>query len=197
MGGPAAGSGGTDMTVATRPAQRVAQAPLSYRKNMKMLRGPQLAALRSAYRASMGIGDDRGWQHWAALRLLHEDRGDILDGVVVRLRQELADKTDGEQAGDGEADHDPAQADAGLPGGEHLDEREVGVQSTQAAIAAAWPRTAVGKTSPWSSQPVPPTPIANEAMKKSRPTMMMTSRSVPPRKARPRAAMSADTIMPV
>ena len=55
------------MTVATLPGQRVAQAPLSYRKNVKMLRGPQVATLRSAYRASMGIGDDRGWQHWAGI----------------------------------------------------------------------------------------------------------------------------------
>jgi len=55
------------MTVAALPAQRVAQAPLSYRKNVKMLRGPQVAALRSAYRASMSIGDDRGWQHWAGI----------------------------------------------------------------------------------------------------------------------------------
>jgi len=55
------------MTVATLPAQRVAEAPLSYRKNVKMLRGPQVAALRSAYRASMGVGDDRGWQYWAGI----------------------------------------------------------------------------------------------------------------------------------
>jgi tyrosinase len=55
------------MTVATLPAQRVAQAPLSYRKNVKVLRGPQLATLRSAYSASMGVGDDRGWQHWAGI----------------------------------------------------------------------------------------------------------------------------------
>jgi len=55
------------MTVATLPAQRVAQARLSYRKNVQMLRGPQEAALRSAYRASMGVGDDRGWQHWAGI----------------------------------------------------------------------------------------------------------------------------------
>ena len=55
------------MTVATLPAQRVAQAPLSYRKNVKVLRGPQLATLRSAYSASMGVGDDRGWQYWAGI----------------------------------------------------------------------------------------------------------------------------------
>jgi tyrosinase len=55
------------MTVATLAAQRVTQAPLSYRKNVVVLRGPQLAALRSAYSASMGVNDDRGWQHWAGL----------------------------------------------------------------------------------------------------------------------------------
>ena len=58
-------------------------------------------------------------------------------------------------------------------------------QSIIAAKAAAWPRTAVGNTSPCSVQPTPPTPTANEAMKKSRPIMMTTSRSVPDVKARP------------
>ena len=55
------------MTVTTLQAQPVAQAPLSYRKNVAMLRGPQLATLRSAYRASMQLSDDRGWQHWAGI----------------------------------------------------------------------------------------------------------------------------------
>ncbi len=55
------------MTVATLPAQRVAQAPLSYRKNISMLRAPQLAALRGAFSASMQVADDRGWQHWAGI----------------------------------------------------------------------------------------------------------------------------------
>ncbi|HEY5989377.1 MAG TPA: tyrosinase family protein [Streptosporangiaceae bacterium] len=55
------------MTVATLPAQRVAQAPISYRKNVAMLRGPQLAVLRRAFSASMQVGDDRGWQHWAGI----------------------------------------------------------------------------------------------------------------------------------
>jgi tyrosinase len=32
-----------------------------------MLRGPQLDTLRSAYRASMQLSDDRGWQHWAGI----------------------------------------------------------------------------------------------------------------------------------
>src|ERR1700689_5931479 len=47
--------------------------------------------------------------------------------------------------------------------------RKLASQSIIAQNAAAWPRTAVGNTSPCSVQPVPPTPIANEAMKKSRP----------------------------
>jgi tyrosinase len=55
------------MTVTTLQAQPVAQAPLSYRKNVAMLRGPQLATLRSAYQASMQLSDDRGWQHWAGI----------------------------------------------------------------------------------------------------------------------------------
>jgi tyrosinase len=55
------------MTVAALPAQRVTQAPLSYRKNVAVLRGPQLAVLRSAYSASMGVNDDRGWQYWAGI----------------------------------------------------------------------------------------------------------------------------------
>src|ERR1035441_7295418 len=41
---------------------------------------------------------------------------------------------------------------------------KLAIQSTLAPMAAARPRTAVGKTSPWISQPVPPTPIANEVM---------------------------------
>jgi tyrosinase len=49
------------------PAQRVTQAPLSYRKNVKLLRAPQLAALRAAYHASMQVSDDRGFQHWAGI----------------------------------------------------------------------------------------------------------------------------------
>jgi len=36
------------MTVTALPAQLVAKAPLSYRKNVAMLRGPQLAVLRRA-----------------------------------------------------------------------------------------------------------------------------------------------------
>ena len=55
------------MTVTTLQAQPVAQAPLSYRKNVAMLRGPQLTALRSAFRASMQLSDDRGWQYWAGI----------------------------------------------------------------------------------------------------------------------------------
>jgi tyrosinase len=55
------------MTVATLPAQRVTQAPLSYRKNVAVLTAAQLATLRSAYSASMRVNDDRGWQHWAGI----------------------------------------------------------------------------------------------------------------------------------
>jgi tyrosinase len=55
------------MTVATLPAQRVVQAPLSYRKNVAMLREPQLAVVRRAFSASMQVGDDRGWLHWAGI----------------------------------------------------------------------------------------------------------------------------------
>jgi tyrosinase len=55
------------MTVATLPAQRVTQAPLSYRKNVAVLTPAQLATLRSAFSASMQVSDDRGWQHWAGI----------------------------------------------------------------------------------------------------------------------------------
>ena len=47
------------------------------------------------------------------------------------------------------------------------------------------------------STPVPPTPTANEAMKKSRPIMMTTSRRVPEVATRPSAATRANTIIPV
>jgi hypothetical protein len=43
-GGQAAGPGGTDMTVATLPARRVAEAPLSCRENWEMLRRPRYPA---------------------------------------------------------------------------------------------------------------------------------------------------------
>src|SRR5215475_801883 len=62
----------------------------------------------------------------AALRLPLEDLDDLLDGAVLGLRQEPVDEGDGDQACAGEADHDPAQADARLPDREHFDEREVG-----------------------------------------------------------------------
>jgi tyrosinase len=58
---------GAQMTVATLSAQQLTQAPLSYRKNVAMLRVPQLEALQSAFTASMGVGDDRGWQYWAGI----------------------------------------------------------------------------------------------------------------------------------
>jgi tyrosinase len=55
------------MTVATLSARQLTQAPLSYRKNVAMLRDPQLATLRAAFTASIGVDDDRGWQYWAGL----------------------------------------------------------------------------------------------------------------------------------
>ena len=69
-------------------------------------------------------------------------------------------------------------------------------QSTQAQMAAARPRTAVGKASPWISQPVPPTPTANDVMKNENPTMTTTvfGRSV--RNATPAAASRMNTVMP-
>lgn len=58
---------GGRMTVSVMPARRQTQAPLSYRKNADLLRGPQLASLRRAYRASMNVNDDRGWLRWAGI----------------------------------------------------------------------------------------------------------------------------------
>jgi tyrosinase len=55
------------MTTMTMPASAVIQAPLSYRKSVEWLRGPQLAALRRAYAASMSISDERGFGYWAGL----------------------------------------------------------------------------------------------------------------------------------
>jgi tyrosinase len=51
----------------TAPARVEAQAPLSYRKSVDVLRGPQLSALRGAYRAAMSISDERGFSFWAGL----------------------------------------------------------------------------------------------------------------------------------
>jgi len=55
------------MTVATSAPAQLVQAPLSFRKNVDMLRAPQLAVLRRALAAGMALGDDRGFEHWAGL----------------------------------------------------------------------------------------------------------------------------------
>jgi tyrosinase len=55
------------VTVATLSPPRLTQAPLSYRKSVAMLRAPQVTVLRSAFTASMAVGDDRGWQYWAGI----------------------------------------------------------------------------------------------------------------------------------
>src|ERR1700726_1323759 len=73
---------------------------------------------------------------------------------------------------------------------------KLATQSTAAPIDAARPRTDVGKTSPWISQPVPPTPIANEVMKKEKPTMTTTVFGVLVRNPTPAAATSMNTAMP-
>ena len=69
-------------------------------------------------------------------------------------------------------------------------------QLTLAAMAAARPRTAVGKTSPWISQPVPPTPMANEVMKKENPTITITVSGTPVSHAVAMAATSMKIAMP-
>jgi tyrosinase len=55
------------MTVAMAPAQRTTQAPLSYRKNIDMLRADQLKVLRRAYAGSQQLHDDRGYLRWAGV----------------------------------------------------------------------------------------------------------------------------------
>src|SRR5260221_3201593 len=67
--------------------------------------------------------------------------------------------------------------------------------STHAPMAAARPRPAVGKPSPWISQPDPPTPIANEVMKNEKPTMTTTVFGMPVRNATPAAASRMNTVM--
>ena len=67
---------------------------------------------------------------------------------------------------------------------------KLATQSTAAPIAAARPRTEVGKTSPWISQPVPPTPIAKEVMKNEKPTMTTTVFGMSVRNATPAACES-------
>ena len=95
----------------------------------------------------------------AALPL--EDTDDFLDRKALGFRQEPEDEGDRGEGERGEADHDPAEADRVLPDGNTSIKAKLASQSTIAAMAAAWPRTAVGKTSPCSVQPVPPTPIAH------------------------------------
>jgi tyrosinase len=55
------------MTATTMPASPVTQTPLSYRKSVDWLRGPQLDALRNAYSRSMSLSDERGFEYWAGL----------------------------------------------------------------------------------------------------------------------------------
>jgi tyrosinase len=62
-----AGSRGVAVTLAIAPAQPRAATPLSYRKDVARLRGPQLAALRNAYAASKARTDDRGFFRWAGI----------------------------------------------------------------------------------------------------------------------------------
>src|SRR5215472_12169783 len=87
---------------------------------------PPVTAGTMAISGCGGAARHRSRGSVTALCLPFEDLDDLLDGVVLRLRQEPVDEGDGEQAQDGEADHDPAQSDGGLPGREHLDQREVG-----------------------------------------------------------------------
>jgi hypothetical protein len=54
----------------------------------------------------------------------------------------------------------------------------------------------VGKTSPWISHPVPPTPIANAVMNSEKPIMTTQTLGTPVRVATPRAATRMDTAMP-
>jgi tyrosinase len=55
------------MSVVTSSPAQLVQAPVSFRKNVDMLRDPQLAVLRRAYAGSMALGDDRGFQYWAGI----------------------------------------------------------------------------------------------------------------------------------
>jgi tyrosinase len=55
------------MTVTTSAPAQLVQAPISYRKNVEVLRQPQLDALRTALGVSMSLSDDRGYQYWAGV----------------------------------------------------------------------------------------------------------------------------------
>ena len=55
------------MTVTALATRAVAEAPISYRKNVDQLRTPQLAALREAFAHSKSIADERGYNYWAGL----------------------------------------------------------------------------------------------------------------------------------
>lgn len=65
-----------------------------------------------------------------------------------------------------------------------------------APTAAVRPRTALGKTSPWISHPVPPAPIANEVMKNEKPIMATHTLGSPVRCATPSATTRMNTAMP-
>ena len=55
------------MTATVVPARLVVEAPVSYRKSVDWLRGPQLMALRDAFGRSMSLTDERGFDYWAGL----------------------------------------------------------------------------------------------------------------------------------
>src|SRR5215831_7091912 len=118
----------TGRSAVTSPPGDSSQPPSPWRTGSRLATattgGPGPPPVTAGTMATSGCGSaarHRSRGPVAALRLPLEDLDDLLDGVVLGLRQELVDEGDGEQAQDREADHDPAQADGGLPGGEDLD----------------------------------------------------------------------------
>ena len=81
--------------------------------------------------------------------------------------------------------------------GNHWTITKFASQLTLAHVAAARPRTSVGNTSPWMSQPVPPTPIANDEDEAREPDHdHPKTRATPSSSATPHAATSMKTAMP-
>src|SRR5215470_16614568 len=132
----------------------------------------------------------------AGLGLLLEDLDDFLDGMALVSGRNLNTNPIATTERTAKDTITQASPHAFCQAGNASIRAKLATQSTAAAIAAARPRTEVGKTSPWISQPVPPTPIANEVMKNEKPTMTTTVLGMSVRNATPAAANRMNTAMP-
>src|SRR5487761_1116942 len=97
-----------------------------------------------------------------------EDGDDLVELQTSGLRQVPGGERDRQHREAGASHHHPRQPAPRFKVGKASMITKSANQSTLAQIAAARPRTPVGKYSPWISLPVPPTPLAKEVIKKKK-----------------------------